>query len=1034
MPLKICSIQFPIQPARSYPLRNLQLAAVLLLTVALNSPSHAQTTDIVLQDGDFNASNWVSKKLTESTGDGTFTATTESSGGNPGSYRHVVYHVQGGTLMVSHVWLTGYSPAQQGPIRVVKYSFDLKVIHGTAGQSYQLLLYQNGTIYVAPRVHKTDGLTSWVNIAAPDNLGAGQFTKIDGPGAANPDFSTNGATIYFGYLTNNTIPQTCNMYYCNPDTSPITLDTGIDNFQVTIGRAGPVCQVSPSALSFTAPFEGDSPPAQVIDIVPTGTETGLFAIALDGGTADTPGPAWIAVNVVNGPAPGRVEVAVHQGTLAVQSQAYQARIRVMDTSGTTTIVPVTLTVANAAPELQVVPHTLHFAARSATPGTLTEILGVRSTGGGGPISFNTSVQDNSTWITGVTPSSGQTVPNTAVFLNVQINTQGLRQGSYHDVIVFTSSAGTVNVPVALFVSGDGAILGLSITGIRFQARQDGGFSNHQTVQVLNIGDPASNLSWTAEFVSGSQFFSATPSSGAATLSSPGTLLLEPTPSALQMPPGGYYGLLKISSTQALNSPLYVVLVLDLESSTTPPLPDPSPAGLVFIATAGKPLATGQLVNINTSSASPAAFQVGVMTADGGSWLTANPVTGTSTGETPGQITVTIDASNLAAGIYSGEVDISMSGELRSVNILVIVLPGGTVAAHAVPSATSCTPAKLALAETGLVNNFSVPAGWPAALTVQLNDDCGSPVSNAFVTASFSNGDPPLMLRPGQSPTYSATWQPGVVSSQMTVTLLAQAGELQSATAQLIGSINQNSNAPPVLSENGTVNVFDRVPAGALAPGMIIEVYGAGLATAKGNPGVLPLPTSFQGTSLIVGPDQAPLYFVSGGQLDVQVAAELTPNQQYPVIAILNGALSIPVMADISPVQLGVAAQVDGHVIAQHGADSSSVDSNHPAKPGEVLVIYLSGMGPTNPSVKSGAPAPSSEPLARVTIQPTVTVDGQNATVQFAGLSPGFVGLYQVNFQVPSNAKSGDLSLMLTQGGVSSNATKLPVKSSGTKSN
>jgi uncharacterized protein (TIGR03437 family) len=244
---------------------------------------------------------------------------------------------------------------------------------------------------------------------------------------------------------------------------------------------------------------------------------------------------------------------------------------------------------------------------------------------------------------------------------------------------------------------------------------------------------------------------------------------------------------------------------------------------------------------------------------------------------------------------------------------------------------------------------------------------------------------------------------------------------------LIGSINQNSNAPPVLAENGTVNVFDRVPAGALAPGMIIEVYGAGLATTKGNPGVLPLPTSFQGTSLIVGPSQAPLYFVSGGQLDVQVAAELAPNQQYPVIAILNGALSVPVMADVSPVQLGVAAQADGHVIAQHGADSSSVDSNHPAKPGEVLVIYLSGMGPTKPSVKSGAAAPTSEPLARVTIQPTVTVDGQNATVQFAGLTPGYVGLYQVNFQVPSNAKSGDLSLILTQGGVSSNGTTLPVK-------
>ena len=74
----------------------------------------------------------------------------------------------------------------------------------------------------------------------------------------------------------------------------------------------------------------------------------------------------------------------------------------------------------------------------------------------------------------------------------------------------------------------------------------------------------------------------------------------------------------------------------------------------------------------------------------------------------------------------------------------------------------------------------------------------------------------------------------------------------------------------------------------------------------------------------MGPYQAPLYYVSGGQVNVEFAAELTPNQQYPVIAILNGALSVPVMTDISPLQLGVAADANGLVIAQHGVGSSYV--------------------------------------------------------------------------------------------------------------
>ena len=99
---------------------------------------------------------------------------------------------------------------------------------------------------------------------------------------------------------------------------------------------------------------------------------------------------------------------------------------------------------------------------------------------------------------------------------------------------------------------------------------------------------------------------------------------------------------------------------------------------------------------------------------------------------------------------------------------------------------------LALTETGLVNNFAVPAGWPAALTVQLNDDCGNSISNASVTASFTNGDPPLMLGGTQPGTYSATWQPGVVSSQMAITIQAQSTTLRAGH----GSVDGNHQSKP----------------------------------------------------------------------------------------------------------------------------------------------------------------------------------------------------------------------------------------------
>ena len=56
----------------------------------------------------------------------------------------------------------------------------------------------------------------------------------------------------------------------------------------------------------------------------------------------------------------------------------------------------------------------------------------------------------------------------------------------------------------------------------------------------------------------------------------------------------------------------------------------------------------------------------------------------------------------------------------------------------------------------------------------------------------------------------------------------------------------------------------------------------------------------------------------------------------------------------------------------------------------------------------------------------MTVGGQNANIILAGLTPGLVGLYQINLQVPTNIGPGDLDLVIKQGGVFSNATKLPV--------
>jgi uncharacterized protein (TIGR03437 family) len=94
-------------------------------------------------------------------------------------------------------------------------------------------------------------------------------------------------------------------------------------------------------------------------------------------------------------------------------------------------------------------------------------------------------------------------------------------------------------------------------------------------------------------------------------------------------------------------------------------------------------------------------------------------------------------------------------------------------------------------------------------------------------------------------------------------------------------------------------------------------------------------------------------------------------------------------------------------------------------PGEVLILYASGLGAVTPPVASGAPAPG-KPLSVTQLTPAVTVGGVAAAVRFSGLVPGYVGLYQINFQLASNTPAGNDDLIVISGYPTSNVVKLAV--------
>jgi adhesin/invasin len=87
------------------------------------------------------------------------------------------------------------------------------------------------------------------------------------------------------------------------------------------------------------------------------------------------------------------------------------------------------------------------------------------------------------------------------------------------------------------------------------------------------------------------------------------------------------------------------------------------------------------------------------------------------------------------------------------------------------------------------------------------------------------------------------------------------------------------------------------------------------------------------------------------------------------------------------------------------ADYSLVTQSNPAKAGETLQLYLTGLGSVTPSVADGAAA-STTTLSMVDEQVAVYVGGLTSKIAFAGLAPGFAGLYQINFVVPGGITTG----------------------------
>jgi uncharacterized protein (TIGR03437 family) len=213
---------------------------------------------------------------------------------------------------------------------------------------------------------------------------------------------------------------------------------------------------------------------------------------------------------------------------------------------------------------------------------------------------------------------------------------------------------------------------------------------------------------------------------------------------------------------------------------------------------------------------------------------------------------------------------------------------------------------------------------------------------------------------------------------------------------------------PVYSADSVVNTADFLP-GPLAANTLATLYGQNLAYGTATltdsdirGGLLPTVLPGTGASILIGAWRANLFYVSPTQINFLVPAILVPGPTTLTLVIdAHAGPTIPIqLAAASPALL----QLDQQNVLAARADGSLITASAPAQPGDAVILYATGLGDTTPLADYGVTATGPASLKQMA-DFGVVLDGQPvdpSAIAYAGLMPGFAGLYQINMTLPGS--------------------------------
>ncbi|HLK63714.1 MAG TPA: hypothetical protein VKU19_09755 [Bryobacteraceae bacterium] len=229
---------------------------------------------------------------------------------------------------------------------------------------------------------------------------------------------------------------------------------------------------------------------------------------------------------------------------------------------------------------------------------------------------------------------------------------------------------------------------------------------------------------------------------------------------------------------------------------------------------------------------------------------------------------------------------------------------------------------------------------------------------------------------------------------------------------------------PVIEANGVVDGAAFLP-GKIAPGSWFTIKGTKLSDGKYQAAAVPLPQQLGGTVVTVNGQIARLSYVDTGQINAEMPPDM-PVGPASVVVTNKAGSSGAATVQIVPAMPEIFQYSGNRAVAQNVPDYSLNSPDNPISAGGSLVVYFTGGGLVNGDRRIGIPASltTQMPLRLAT---TVMVGSQQAQLVFSGLTPGAIGLYQVNATVPASLSPGEYPVTITVGGVTSSTAVISVK-------